>query len=91
MARKHYKKNVPGSTALLLAALHLRRLARLEFLYGLNSEEGIFLSQLALDLRKIADGGSPRGTAMWRAIAEQFPMLFAKGARRVTCVCKIDL
>lgn len=76
MASKGYQKNILGSTPLLIAALHLRDLARLEFMYG-NSQEGIFLSQLAMDLRRIADGGSPRNTAAWRAVMMQFPRLFS--------------
>ena len=68
----------PGKTALLLAALHLRDLARLEFLFG-NEEEGLFLSQWALDLRKVVDGGQLRGTAVWRAFAAQHPTLFTRG------------
>jgi hypothetical protein len=66
----------PGSTTLLLAVFHLRDLARIEFLYG-NSVEGIFLSQLALDLLKIAYGGALDCTAVWRALAAQHPTFFA--------------
>jgi len=62
-------------TALLLAALHLRDLALLEFMYG-NAEEGLFLSQLACDLQGLAAGGSPHCTATWRAFALQFPRQF---------------
>jgi hypothetical protein len=80
MERKSCQNKISGSTALLLAALHLRTLARLEFLYDPHSEEGVFLSQVALDLRKIAYGGSPNCTAIWRAFAAQYPRLFrAKG------------
>ena len=80
MARRSYQNKISGSTALILAALHLRDLARLEFLYDLNSREGVLLSQLALDLRKIADGSSINCTAVWRAFAAQYPRFFrAKG------------
>jgi hypothetical protein len=66
----------PGANALLLAALHFRDLARLEFSYG-NFEEGLFLAQLARDLEKIADGQPLRSTATWRALEVQFPSLFS--------------
>jgi hypothetical protein len=71
----------PGVTALLLSGLHLRNLARLEFMYG-NMEEGIFLSQLALDLRILADGSPLDCTAMWRAIVAQHPTVFRKSVQR---------
>ena len=74
--RKFYDD--PGAAALLFAAFHLRELARLEFMYDLNSGEGIFLSQLALDLRRLADGAQVQSTATWRALAAQFPRLFSK-------------
>jgi hypothetical protein len=77
MARKGYQKNILGSTALLCAASHLFDLARLESMYG-NSQECLFLSQLASDIRKIADGGSPRNTAAWHACMARFPTLFSK-------------
>lgn len=69
--------HAPGVTALLFAAAHLRDLARLEFLLG-NDAEGLFLSQLSLDLRRIA-AGSPQHTAVWRAFAAKYPNSF--GAR----------
>jgi hypothetical protein len=75
----------PGSTALLLAAFHLRALARLEFFCDENSEDGIFLSQLALDLRKIADGGPFRCTAVRRAFAAQYPALLRSARLAPPC------
>jgi hypothetical protein len=73
----------PGVTPLLVAAFHLRDLARIEFKYG-NTEEGLFLSQLALDLRRIANGGPLNCTAIWRTFAAQHPTLFTRPARRET-------
>jgi len=65
----------PGPAALLSAALYLRELARLEFAFG-NDQEGLFLSQSASDLIRVAYRLSPRNTATWRAFAHQFPNLF---------------
>jgi hypothetical protein len=76
MAGKGYQKNILGSTQLLIAADHLRDLARLEFSYG-NFEEGVFEAQIALDLEKIARGEPIRTTAAWRAYELQFPSVFS--------------
>jgi hypothetical protein len=66
----------PGATALLFAALHLRDLARLEFMLG-NDVEGLFLSQLSVDLRRIAAGSPPRCPKVWPAVAAQSPNAFS--------------
>jgi hypothetical protein len=72
----HEAYHDPGATVLLFAALHLRDLARLEFLLG-NEVEGLFLSQLSLDLWRIAAGSPLQRTAVWRALAAQFPNAFS--------------
>jgi hypothetical protein len=77
-----------GVAALYTAARHLHEMAMLETLYG-DSEEGMFLSQLSLDLSRIADRQSPRNTAAFRAIAAQFPRLFR--ATAVTTPCEAHL
>lgn len=64
-----------GTTALLHAGSHLRDLARLEFSVG-NDVEGLFLMQLSVDLGRIAAGNPLRRTAVWRAIAAQYPNAF---------------
>jgi len=55
------------NNALLVAAAELRNLSRFEFLFDADSTDGLFLPQLALDLRRLADGCSLRSTAVWRA------------------------
>jgi hypothetical protein len=66
----------PGAAALHLAALYLRELGLLESMYG-NSPEALFLTQLSVDLRQLAEGGPPHCTASWRVFEARFPELFS--------------
>lgn len=78
-----YHDEPPRPDSLLFVAVsQLRDLSRLEFMYD-NLQNGVFLAQLAIDIQRIANGSAPCDTAMWRAIAAQFPTLFGKGAQRV--------
>lgn len=52
--------------ALILAAAELRDAGRLEFVLDSNSGDGVLLSQIALDLRLLADGAPLRSTCLWR-------------------------
>ena len=72
-----YHSQPVGSTALLCAAAELRLLSKFEFLVG-ESSDALLLAQLAVDLLRLASGGSLRCTATCRAFAVAFPHQFEK-------------
>lgn len=78
--------NDPGPLALLLAAMHLRDLAGLEFAYDPSSWDGLVLSQVSLHLQKLANGSSVRNTRIRRSTTAEFPRLFSylKEAKKTT-------